>query len=148
MSTMSSISKTSSPASQQRPCLGESIQQLRSISRTHHAAQNVAEEDSISPANPQNQDVSKNEGKSKGVEGDDVQGGEESAQARIERLGRERPKIFSSLWAEIGFVFSIIMSQILAVRLLTSKTVQHLTTCPGVLHFRVQCHSSNPDHRT
>ncbi|KAI9820011.1 MAG: hypothetical protein M1827_006582 [Pycnora praestabilis] len=42
-------------------------------------------------------------------------GGEESesAEARIERLGRERPEKFPSSWAEIGFCFSICMSQIL-----------------------------------
>jgi MFS family permease len=40
---------------------------------------------------------------------------EESAQARLERLGRQRPEVFGSLWAEIGFVFSISMSQVLSV---------------------------------
>lgn len=40
---------------------------------------------------------------------------EESAQARFERLGRERPAKFKSAWQEICFVFSIVMSQILAV---------------------------------
>ncbi|KIX04923.1 uncharacterized protein Z518_05794 [Rhinocladiella mackenziei CBS 650.93] len=38
---------------------------------------------------------------------------EESMDARIERLGRERPPTFKSIWAEVAFVFSIIMSQIL-----------------------------------
>lgn len=42
---------------------------------------------------------------------------EESAQARLERLGRQRPEAFDSLWAEIGFVFSISMSQVLTVSL-------------------------------
>lgn len=40
----------------------------------------------------------------------------ESEEARLERLGRERPDKFSSLWAEVGFVFSVVMSQILVVR--------------------------------
>ncbi|KAI1630129.1 MFS transporter [Exophiala viscosa] len=40
-------------------------------------------------------------------------GVEESMDARIERLGRERPAIFKSIWAELAFVFSIYMSQIL-----------------------------------
>jgi hypothetical protein len=40
---------------------------------------------------------------------------EESFEARIERLGRERPKAFKSLWAEVGFVFTISMSQVLTV---------------------------------
>lgn len=38
---------------------------------------------------------------------------EESMEARIERLGRERPPAFKTIWAEIAFVFSIISSQIL-----------------------------------
>lgn len=40
---------------------------------------------------------------------------EESMAARIERLGRERPKAFDSLWAEAGFVLSVSMSQVLTV---------------------------------
>lgn len=43
---------------------------------------------------------------------------EESPEARIERLGRERPAVFKSLWAEIAFVFSISMSQVLSVRVI------------------------------
>lgn len=42
---------------------------------------------------------------------------EETPQARVERLGRERPGKFKTIWAEIGFVFSIAMSQVLTVRL-------------------------------
>lgn len=38
---------------------------------------------------------------------------EESMDAKIERLGRERPPGFKSMWSEIAFVFSIVMSQIL-----------------------------------
>jgi hypothetical protein len=33
----------------------------------------------------------------------------------MEKLGRERPQIFASLISEICFIFSIVMSQILAV---------------------------------
>ena len=40
---------------------------------------------------------------------------EESAEVRIERLGRQRPEVFDSIWSEIGFVFSISMSQVLSV---------------------------------
>jgi MFS family permease len=36
---------------------------------------------------------------------------EESLDGRIERLGRERPPGLTSLWHEIGLVFSIAMSQ-------------------------------------
>ena len=38
---------------------------------------------------------------------------EESMEARIDRLGRERPPHFATLWAELMFVFSIMMSQIM-----------------------------------
>lgn len=40
---------------------------------------------------------------------------EESNAARIERLGRQRPEAFRSIWAEVGFVFSLAMSQVLSV---------------------------------
>jgi hypothetical protein len=40
---------------------------------------------------------------------------EESSEARLERLGRQRPEVFDSIWSEIGFVFSISMSQVLTV---------------------------------
>lgn len=55
-----------------------------------------------------------------------VPGGEEvieSEQARIERLGRERPAKFKSLGAELAFCYSIIASQFMAV-------------CINVLHCR------------
>ena len=39
---------------------------------------------------------------------------EETEQQRIERLGRERPPQFKSLWAEILFVYSILASQFMA----------------------------------
>jgi hypothetical protein len=45
---------------------------------------------------------------------------EESDQARLERLGRQRPEVFGSLWSEVGFIFSIAMSQVLSV----SQTLQ------------------------
>ncbi|RLL93219.1 hypothetical protein CFD26_101393 [Aspergillus turcosus] len=43
-----------------------------------------------------------------------VNGIEEDSEARLERLGRERPPCFSSFWSELTFCFSIVMSQILA----------------------------------
>ncbi|TVY67355.1 Drug resistance protein, partial [Lachnellula suecica] len=48
---------------------------------------------------------------------------EESMEARIERLGRQRPEAFKSLWAEIGFVFSISMSQVLSEYFVSGFTV-------------------------
>jgi hypothetical protein len=46
----------------------------------------------------------------------DLPATEESTEARIERLGRQRPEVFKSIWEEIGFVFSVSMSQVLTVR--------------------------------
>ncbi|KFY97626.1 hypothetical protein V500_01972 [Pseudogymnoascus sp. VKM F-4518 (FW-2643)] len=48
---------------------------------------------------------------------------EESLEARIERLGRERPQQFKSLWAEVVFVFSISMSQVLSEYFVSGFTV-------------------------
>ncbi|KAI9805275.1 MAG: hypothetical protein M1833_005728 [Piccolia ochrophora] len=39
---------------------------------------------------------------------------DEAEQTRIERLGRERPAVFKTAWAEVGFCFSIFMSQMMA----------------------------------
>ncbi|KAL8822563.1 MAG: hypothetical protein Q9191_006703 [Dirinaria sp. TL-2023a] len=54
---------------------------------------------------------SESHARSKGVEGIAAEDGE---RARIERLGRERPQQFKSIWAEMAFVYSILASQILA----------------------------------
>ncbi|UPL01102.1 hypothetical protein LCI18_012036 [Fusarium solani-melongenae] len=48
---------------------------------------------------------------------------DESLQARIERLGRERPSIFTTRWSEIIFVFSISMSQFLTEYFVSGFTV-------------------------
>ena len=40
-------------------------------------------------------------------------GQEESLEDRIERLGRQRPASFPTIWSEVAFVFSIMMSQIM-----------------------------------
>jgi hypothetical protein len=47
---------------------------------------------------------------------------EESMEARLERLGRQRPEIFPSLLAEIGFIFSVCMSQVFGVCSSSSPT--------------------------
>ncbi|CAD0107169.1 unnamed protein product [Aureobasidium uvarum] len=36
---------------------------------------------------------------------------EETLEEKVERLGRERPQIFKNQWHEVGFVFSVAMSQ-------------------------------------
>lgn len=46
---------------------------------------------------------------------DDSPAIEESMEARLERLGRQRPETFHSAWSEIGFVFSVCMCQVLSV---------------------------------
>ncbi|RAH46284.1 putative MFS multidrug transporter [Aspergillus brunneoviolaceus CBS 621.78] len=43
--------------------------------------------------------------------------------ATIERLGRERPPIFSSIWSELAFCFSIIMCQVLAEYYISGSNV-------------------------
>ncbi len=48
---------------------------------------------------------------------------EESTQARIERLSRERPDVFPSIWAEIAFVFSTCMGQIMTEYFVSGFTV-------------------------
>ncbi|KAI9713848.1 MAG: hypothetical protein M1820_000578 [Bogoriella megaspora] len=47
----------------------------------------------------------------------------ESEEARIERLGRERPAKFPTLWKEIGFCFSVVMSQALTEYFVSGFTV-------------------------
>ena len=48
---------------------------------------------------------------------------EEPLEARIERLGRERPPTFKTIWSEIAFVFSITMSQLLTEYFVSGFTV-------------------------
>lgn len=48
---------------------------------------------------------------------------EESLQAGIERLGRERPPTFTTPWNEVSFVFSITMSQFLTEYFVSGFTV-------------------------
>ncbi|TKA68243.1 hypothetical protein B0A49_05414 [Cryomyces minteri] len=47
----------------------------------------------------------------------------ETPEARIERLGRERPDTFQSKWAEVGFCFSVAMSQALTEYFVSGFTV-------------------------
>ena len=48
--------------------------------------------------------------------------GEESIEARIERLGRQRPDKFTTLWTEVGFCSSLLASMLMAV----SSTPRHI----------------------
>lgn len=73
---------------------------------------------------------------------------EEAPEVRIERLGRQRPEVFKSLWAEIGFVFSISMSQVLTVSSFNKKIylLVHLTDSDsgkGILCFWFHSHTAH-----
>lgn len=47
----------------------------------------------------------------------------DSEKARIKRLGRQRPPQLASLWQEIGFVFSITISQLLSEYFVSGFTI-------------------------
>lgn len=56
----------------------------------------------------------------------DVEGaGFEEEKARIERLGRERPANFKSIWSEAAFCYSIVASMIMAVGGIISWLLRH-----------------------
>lgn len=76
---------------------------------------------------------------------------EESTQARLERLGRQRPEAFPSIWSEIGFVFSISMCQVLSVSLILDFFVLfrnssrlHYLADHGIGILCIRIHSSSP----
>ena len=48
---------------------------------------------------------------------------EEREEARLERLGRERPKIFKTAWAEIAFAYSIVASMMMSVCYVMSQSL-------------------------
>ena len=52
----------------------------------------------------------------------------ESIQARIDRLGRQRPAKFDTIWTEIGFCFSLLASMVMAVNTLSSQNGEDSTT--------------------
>jgi hypothetical protein len=60
-----------------------------------------------------------------------------SLDAKIKRLGRERPRVFRSSWHEIGFIFSIAMLQISwsinNIQSLTQRLCQGLTPIRNIL---------------
>ncbi|KAI6710766.1 hypothetical protein PZA11_002671 [Diplocarpon coronariae] len=62
-------------------------------------------------------------GKETRHQGSELPAIDESPKARLERLGRQRPEVFKSIWAEIGFVFSISMSQVLTEYFVSGFTV-------------------------
>lgn len=107
-------------------------------------------------ANSSNQGTLGPQEKETRQQGTDSPALEESDAARIERLGRQRPDVFSSLWAEVGFVFSISMSQVLSVSVphLPDEVMQQLqcslltSTITGILRIRLYCHLTHISHRS
>lgn len=76
--------------------------------------------------------------------------GEENMQARIERLGRQRPTKFKTLWTEIGFCSSLLASMVMAVSSIPHpRQCQHLPliTTPGVLRQWLQRYPANSSNR-
>ena len=61
-------------------------------------------------------------------------GREESLEARIERLGRERPASFPTMWSEVAFIFSVMMSQIMTEYFVSGFNVI-IPTLINVLHI-------------
>ena len=74
--------------------------------------------------------------------------GGEDMQARVERLGRERPAIFKTLWREVGFCFSLLASMVMAVSAVffgqLSIATDHCVT--GILRQRFQRYSAYAGH--
>lgn len=97
----------------QPQCLGKSLEQIHSSSQPvsrHRQAE--SEGDAIRPIARESQVVPGDDDKDVQREEMEI---EEPLEARIERLGRQRPAVFHSIWKEIAFVFSINMSMLLSV---------------------------------
>lgn len=77
--------------------------------------------------------------------------GEESTQALIERLGRQRPAKFKTIWTEIGFCFSLLASMVMAVSDIACPQVCRsapLTAPVGIFHQWFQRDPPDPGDRT
>ncbi|KAF2156014.1 MFS general substrate transporter [Myriangium duriaei CBS 260.36] len=48
---------------------------------------------------------------------------EQDESRELERLGRERPKVFKTMWSEIGFCFAVVMSQFITEYFVSGFTV-------------------------
>ena len=77
---------------------------------------------------------------------------EESESARLERLGRQRPAQFKTIWSEVAFAYSILASQMMAVRSLpfTPFSSPDTLTPPlqiGILRIRLQRHPAHSQER-
>jgi hypothetical protein len=67
---------------------------------------------------------------------------EESTAVRLQRLGRQRPNVFNSVWSEMGFVFSISMSQVLSVSDVFSSRIYSLMK-KGIFRLRLHRYPSH-----
>ena len=70
--------------------------------------------DSIAPTISQQSHPSRN-ARQDSQSPQDVEEADGDGKVRIERLGRERPTQFRSIWAEVAFCYSIVASMIMAV---------------------------------
>ena len=121
--------------------LREPSSSISAMARNHvdeiHSA--AADEDDIYPASPQQQRQEKQPRDALPVD--------ESAEARLERLGRQRPEVFNSIWSEIGFVFSISMCQVLSVRS-SQIIILAVLTGVGIFCVWIHCHTTHFDQRS
>lgn len=72
-------------------------------------------------------------------------------QARIERLGRQRPAQFKTIWAEIGFCFSLLASMVMAVSSIPCPNLcrySPLTNWVGIFCQRFQRDSTDSGNRS
>lgn len=74
----------------------------------------------------------------------------------VEKLGRQRPEVFKSIWAELGFGFSVFCSMLMAVSSIfiivvlsytTGCSMQALTSL-GILRQWISCYPSTISRRT
>ena len=104
-----------SAAIKQETCIHEPTISASADQRAHHidAVQEVRKEKlGLQPAPPP-QSMPQYKGAKIATPGQEE--APESDQARIERLGRERPAKFQSFGAELGFCYSVIASQFMSV---------------------------------
>ena len=74
----------------------------------------------------------------------------ETETARIERLGRERPANFKSLWAEVAFCYSILASMLMAVSCAIppfSALILLMRYSAGILRQWLQCVAAYPSRK-
>ena len=66
------------------------------------------------------------------------------SQSEIERLGRQRPEIFKTAWAEFGFCFSLLASMLVAVGTSQRYIRTFKLTLAGILYKWIQYPPPSP----